>query len=245
MTKDGRPSRINDIRYFHGNGRAYLEGHEEAVAFGRRIAWFLNGEGYSLGAYPALYIHLTPSLEPGAIQVTDQGGDWWQRYTNVGVPPDFPNVPDATDLVKRGTVAALKTIRPDLAGMIDDANRIVRAHGDDLRFLLKTRQTKRFTIDIAFSIAVWAQPSLLFVSLTDLSTGVFLDAPPIPMLFYAEAFDLAGAVKIERATAVMSPNKSVGATLTSERHGGPLVKSLSDFTPRSRPVMSKLVKRRG
>ena len=37
MTKDGRPSRINDIGYFFGNVHTYLQGHEDAIAFGRRL----------------------------------------------------------------------------------------------------------------------------------------------------------------------------------------------------------------
>jgi hypothetical protein len=108
---------------------------------------------------------LTPSLEPGAIQGTADGFAWWQRYTYVGVPQDFPDGRDASERVMCGTVAALKAIRPDLATTIDDAERMVRAHGDELRFLLKTRQAKRFIVDISFNIAVWPQPSRLFVSL--------------------------------------------------------------------------------
>src|SRR5262245_46674294 len=119
MTKDGRPSRITDIRYFHGDRHAYLKGHEDAVAFGRRIAWFLNGEGFSLGAYPQLYLLLTPTLDVGAIEVTDCGGEWWQRYTHVGVPCDFSSRADTAELVRQGTVAALKAIRPDLISLIE------------------------------------------------------------------------------------------------------------------------------
>lgn len=245
MTKDGRPSRINDIRYFCGDIHKYLEGHNDAVAFGRRLAWLLNGEGFSLGAYLSLYIFLTPSLKPGAVQITDYGGDWWQRYTHVGVPQDFPNTRDASELVMCGTVAALKTIRPDLTTIVEDAEQMVRMHGDDLRFLLKTRQTKRFTIDISFNIAVWPHPSFLFVSLTDRSSGAFLEAPPIPVRFYAEAFDLVGAIKVTDAAAAILPNQSVGARLTSSHHGGSLVKAISEFLPRTRPMLSKLVKRRG
>jgi hypothetical protein len=245
MTKDGRPSRINDIRYFHGHIHKYLEGLNDAVAFGRRLAWLLNGEGFSLGAYPSLYIFLTPSLEPGAIQITDYGGEWWQRYTHAGVPQDFPNTPDASELVLCATVAALKAIRPELSTLTEDSGQMVRKHGDDLRFLLKTRQTKRFIIDISFNIAIWPQPSLLFVSLTDRSSGAFLEAPPTPMRFYADAFHLAGAIKVADASAAILPNQSVSAMLTSALHGGPVVKSISEFSPRARPVLSKLVSRRG
>jgi hypothetical protein len=243
MTKDGRPSRINDIRYFHGNIHKYLEGIEDAVAFGRRLAWFLNGENFSLGAYPSLYIFFTPTLEPGAVHITDYGGDWWQRYTHVGVSHDFPNL-EGSERVITGTIAALKAIRPDLETTIAGAEQTVRTHGDRLRFLLKSRQTKHFKIDISFNIAVWPQPSSLFVSLTDLSSGAFLEAPPIPIRFYGDAFHLAGGIRITGAAATVLPNRSVAAKVTASLHD-PVVREITEFLPRTPPVLSKLVKRRG
>jgi hypothetical protein len=221
MTKDGRPSRIIDIRYFHGDPQRYLE-DEEAVAFGRRLALFLNGEEFSLGAYPALYIFLTPSLETGAIRITDYGGDWWQRYTHVGVPPEFPDTRNASELVMDATVAALKAIRPDLATTVESADRIVRTHGKDLRFLLKTRQTKRYSVEISFNVAVWPETSNVFTSLTDLSDGQFFDAPPLPIGFYSDAFNYNGPIRISE-----------------------IEQARSELVPRTRPPMSKLVKRRG
>jgi hypothetical protein len=188
---------------------------------------------------------LTPSVEPGAIRVTDFGRDWWQRYTDAGVGPDFPDTHDASETVMRATVAALKAIRPDLAATVEDAERTVRTYGDKLRFLLKTGHTKHFTVDISCNIAVWPQPSLLFVSLTDRSSGAFLEAPPTPMQFYADAFQLAGAIEVTDASAAVLPNQSFSAMLTSARHGGPIVKAISEFTSSARPVLSKLVSRRG
>lgn len=245
MTKDGRPSRINDIRYFHGSLHTYLEGHSEEIAFGRRLAWFLNGEGFSVGAYPALYIFFTQSIEPGAIQVTDYGGDWWQRYTHVGVTADFPNNPDAINQIKQGTVAALATIRPEQAEVIENAAEIVDLYRDRLRFLLKRHSTKRFETEISFNIAAWPEPSSLFVSLTDLSSGDFLETTPIPLRFYGEAFDLAGSIKVTNSAATLAPNQSVGAKMASMHHCGPLIKAMSDFDPSERPMISRLVSRRG
>lgn len=222
MTKDGRPSRISDIRYFHGGLLNYLESHHDAVAFGRRLAMFLNAEGFSLGSYPSLYLFLTPTLEPGAVQITNSGFEWWHRYTNVGVPSDFPNTPDASEIVMSATVSALKAIRPDLEATIEHADQVVREHGDRLRFLLQTRRTKRFVVDISFNIATWPSASNLFTSLTDVSSGAFLEGPPLPMVSYANAFDYNGPIKITD-----------------------IERELSTFVPRTRPVMSKIVKRRG
>jgi hypothetical protein len=245
MTKDGRPSRITDIRYFHGDRHNYLRGHDDAVAFGRRIAWFLNGEGFSLGAYPQLYLLLTPALVAGTVEVTDYGGDWWQRYTHVGVPSDFLNRSDASELARQGTVTALKAIRPDLTSLIEHAERTVIDHGDDLRFLLKSRQSKQFIVEVSFNISVWPQPSHLFVSLTDRSSGTYLEAPPIAVPIYFHAFDLAGAIKVTKASVDLSPNKSVGARVTAALFGDEVHTALTEFRPGKRPTLSKLVKQRG
>jgi hypothetical protein len=152
MTKDGRPSLLSDIRHFYGidgRGSRYLDGLDDAVAFGRRLAWFLNGERVSLGAYSALYLLFTSSVEPGAIRVTDEGGEWWQRYTYVGVPREFPQLSEASRLVISGTIDALKTIRSDLGETIEAAATVVASEREKLRFLLKSREIKRFIVEIS------------------------------------------------------------------------------------------------
>jgi hypothetical protein len=244
MTKGGQPSRISDIRYFQGDKNKYLKGREEAVAFGRRLAWLLNGEGFSLGSYHSAYILLTSSVAPGDVQITDDGGDWWQRYTLAGVPPDFPDREDASELVRSATIAALKAIRPDLAAVVEDAQQTVRTHGDSLRFLLKTHTTKHFVVEVSCNIAVWPQHSLLFVSITDRSSGGFLEAQPTPLQFYALALDIVGRIKITAASVEILPSQSVSARLTSGLHGGPIVKPISEFLPAVRPPLSKLIRRR-
>jgi hypothetical protein len=65
MTKDGRPSLLNDIRHFYGINRResrYLEGHEDAVAFGRCLAWFLNGERVSRAQLTASRLDQQPHM---------------------------------------------------------------------------------------------------------------------------------------------------------------------------------------
>jgi hypothetical protein len=244
MMKDGRPSLITDIRLFHGGDGTYLKGHEEAVAFGRRLAWFLNGEGVSLGAYHSLYILFTSSLDAGEIRVTDFGLDWWQRYTNVGVPSDFPNVPNASELAMGGIGGALRAIRPGLTTLIDHAEQTVRTNGDDLRFLLKSARTRQFMVDISSNIPVWPQPSLLFVSLTDRSNGACLEASPFPMQFYTDGLDLVGKIKVSSTDLTLLPKPSFVGKLASARYGRPLVKPISEFVPTTQPAMSKLVRMR-
>jgi hypothetical protein len=200
VTKDGRPSLINDIRLFAGDRYSYLGGHQDAVAFARRMALYLNGEGFSLGAFPALYVFFNLSLEPGLVRATDEGGEWWHRYVHVGVDPDFPNVPDALEVVMRGIVDALVAMRPDQVDTIRRADMMVREHREDLRFLLKRRETKKLTVEISFNIEAWPTPSHLFISLTDKATGIYSEADPIALGWYFEGFDLVSSIRLQDAT---------------------------------------------
>lgn len=218
MTKDGRPSLINNIRLFDGDRWRYLDGQEEAVAYGRRIAWLLNSEGFSLGAFPELYVVFTPSLEPGFVRVTDDGGDWWHRYVYVGVPADFSDGPGTLDVIANGIVEAMIAVRPDEADAIRRADRIVREQGTDLRFLLKRRDTAKLVVEVSFNIEAWPQPSLLFIAHIDKATGIYREADPIAMGTYFEGFDLVGGIRLQDA-----------ANLKEVRHS---------------PVVSKLVTRR-
>jgi len=219
MTKDGRPSLITDIRLFAGDRFSYLEGQEEAVAYGRRMAWFLNSLSFSLGPFPALYVSFTPSLEPGRVQVTNDQGEWWHRYIHVGVTVDFPNVPDTLEVVMIGIVEALLAIRPDQADTIRRADAIVREQRDRLRFLLKRRETKKLIVEISFNIEAWPKPSYLFISHSDIATGAYSEADPITLGFYDEGFDLVSGIRLQDAI-----------NLKEKAH---------------RPAMSGVVKRRG
>lgn len=218
MTKDGRPSRINDIRLFFGEHCAHLHGQEEAVAYGRRIAWFLNGAGFSLGAFPALYVQFTPSEEIGSAQVANRHAEWWHRYVTVGVPPNFPNAPDTTEIATRGILAALSVVRPDQAELLCFADSVVRDEGEHLRFLLKRSETRKLITDISFNIEPHPKPSHLFISQTDKASGTYSEADPITLGWYLEGFDLV--------------------------HGITLRDTVNLIVKQSKPVLSGLVKRR-
>jgi len=230
MTKDGKPSRINDIRLFYSSDNPlkikaarYLEGHEEVKAFERRMTWWLNGENYSCGSWAALYLVFTPTLKPGEIRITNEPSEWWHRYVLAGVPADFPGAANSGDIAKRAIVEALRTIRPDLYGVVNEAERMVSTHGDDLRFLMQMRKTKRSTIELYFSLPTPPATSLLFTGFTDAKTGVFLESPALdtgvigaPLEYNAKPV---GIAEIEKMTDILRTKK--------------------------RPVLSKLIKSRG
>lgn len=240
--KDGRPSRIFDIRYFGPEPDRYLEVEDEVIAYGRRMAWFLNGEELSLGAYHSLYLSFTPSIEPGAVRVTDEGAFWWHRYTYVGVSDEFPNTPDATEVVLRGTVAALKSIRPDACDLIDRADNAVRQHGADLRFLIRSKAYKRYILKAASTIAAQPDPSLLYVSLTDKESGVLVEVDPVPVGIYLNAFDDAASIGIRDIEVGVAANGHLSAQWSEHlRYSWPsLVKDPHHVVE---PFYSKLVVR--
>lgn len=240
--KDGRPSHIFDIRYFSPNRNSYLEGREDVTAYGRRMAWFLNAEGLSLGSYHSLYICFTPTIEPGTVEVTDEGGDWWQCYVDVGVPDGFPCNRDATEIALRGTVSALKTIRPDAYEIIDSADGQVREHGAALRFLIRSKPYARYILTIATTIPTYPASSLLYVTITDKESCKYIELAPIPGGHYADAFHDASGIGIRDLDVEVSPDDQFSARWSDKlRPNGWL--SVREENNDVEPIYTKVVKR--
>ncbi len=244
MTKDGRPSPLKDIRLFHETANAYLKDCDEAWAFGRRLAWWLNGEGFSAGSGFAVYIQFTAALPEGAVapgEINRDRDSWQMRQVAVGVARDFP-ASNAAQVVMDGIVASLKALAPEHSDLIDRAAAIVAAAGADCRFLLKSKETSAQVMDVSSTIATWPQPSRLFVSLTDKATGLYRQAPPVEMRNYDDAVLLAGKVKIVRGDVNLAARSSSPAKMTADRHGGDLSWRLEDFVQTERPRMSSPLK---
>ncbi|WP_332700639.1 hypothetical protein [Devosia sp.] len=203
MTKDGRPSLITNIRLFAGARRdhKYIKGQEGAVAYGRRLAWYLRSLQFSLGAYPELYVLFNPSVAAGDIELLDEprGESWWHRYVQVGVPPDFLDGRETLELITQGIVEVLVAVRPDQAEMIRNAGAVVSEHGSRLRFMIKRRETKKLVVEISSNIEVWPKPSQLFISHTDKATGIYREADPIDLGFYLESLALASGIRLQDA----------------------------------------------
>lgn len=244
MTQDGRPSPLKDTRLFYDSRSSYLKESAEAWAFARRLTWWLNGVGFSLGHHPALYIQFTPELtegmvEPGPLKFTPD--DWWFRNVMVGVPKEFPGS-DADAIAIRGVVCCLKFLKPDDAELIDRAAGIVTAAGSDCRFLLRVKETTKRVMEISSAIAAWPRPSRLFVSLTDKATGAYREAPPVEVNIWDDAVLLAGKVKVARSNVTLAARSSTPARVIADRHGGDLCWHVDDFVETDRPVMSALLR---
>lgn len=243
MTRDGRPSRIKEIRLFcrkDGN----QEGVAEAMAFAQRLAWWLNGEGFGIGHDPVVHLALDPGMPEGAIEAKPPKftpDDWWFRDVSVGVPADFPAT-DAATVAAQSVIACLKTLKPEDAELIDRAAQIVSATGADCRFLLKVKETTKEVMEISTTIAAWPTPSLLYVGVTDKATGAYLQAPPAQVRFYDDSVLLAGKVKIARRSVDLVSRTSVPARMVADRQGGDLSWHRDDFVEAERPTMSSLLK---
>jgi hypothetical protein len=197
--KNGKPSLIFDIRYFLGRRHSYLHDHS-VTAYGRRLAWYLNSQGISLGAYHSLYVHFTTATPHGEIEIEPyKGGDelWWLRNAHVGVGQNFPNVDNPNEIAMRGTVAALRTLLPNDDAIIEQANIIVRQHAGDLRFLVGEVAYRRYSLKIATTISVDPEPSHLYVTLVENATGAHGETPGLPIGFYTNAFDEARSISLK------------------------------------------------
>jgi hypothetical protein len=252
MTQDGRPSLLNDIRYFVGadqKSKSYFKNHEDVVAYGRRLALLLNSKGISLGTYSALYIQFNPTLESGCVKVTNDidvklsKEDWWQRYVHVGVPADFLARPDASMIAIDSTIKVLQTIRPDLTLTFSDFDKLLRLNGDKLRFLLRTHRTRNFLLEVSFNLPIWKQSTFLYLSLTKRNSGEYLEAPPFSLEFYSDAVSLSGSVKWNDDTFHVLPKKSNSSQFVADKYNISIRRHASEFALKSeQPLLSNLLK---
>ncbi len=241
MTKSGLPSRLNDIRLFSGSYHHYLEGFEEEVAFARRLARWLNGEGMSVGAHMAIYVMFDRSRPPGQVLVTEFGGDWWQRYVLVGVADGFLNDPQAKSIITQGIIDSVIASAPDQAAVVKDAANVALTHGDKLRFRMLTHTSKRYVAEVTATIGQWPGPSHLVVSLTDRESGIYMEAPSVPLRWYDDVRYLVGRLMLTGEDVILKPKTSFTASLTAKQYDI-LQWALPAFSPSPSPIVSGLIK---
>lgn len=221
MTKDGRPSRIRDIRLFSGSRNDYLEGGEEAWAFARRLAWWLNGEDVSVGSNHTVYVYLSTqhpegSVEPGPL--ARDAESWQMRYVTVGVDP--ASLTADTDRVAIDAVTrSLASLIPEQATLLAQAAETVDAAGADCRFLLRRKESAKEVLEVTSTIATWPAHSTLFVSLTDTATGSYRESPPLPVKVYDDAVYLAGRIRRTRERISLDPRGSYPAQIIASQIG--------------------------
>ena len=151
--------------------------------------------------------------------MSEDGAEWWHRYTYVGVDPLFPMVPNSDELVMHGTVAALKAIRPDCGDIIDEADRLARRYKCQLRFLIKSRSQTRLLMKITSTISVWPDPCQLFVTLTDTQANRSIAADPVPLGFYSDAFRHARHITVQAVKLDLSTSENTKAAWAEFQSG--------------------------
>lgn len=238
MTKDGRPSLLNDIRLF-GKHEKLVEGWQEIVAFARRLAWYLNGEEISLGSFTALYINFRESLPAGDLQLRAKHpcdhSTWWFQEIFCGVPEDVSTRPDCDDVLRDCIVRAIVLIRPEKEQTIRDAAALVQTHAAAMRFPIRMHSTRRFGVLHSASIAAWKQPSQLFLTVVEHGTGKLFEAPPIDLVFYDQAFPVSRSIRLSEALMFFGAPEDAPRTDARGR-------DVYAFSPSSPMLYSKIVR---
>lgn len=197
-----------------------LKGCDAAWAFARRLTWWLNGEGFSIGHNPALYARYTTDLPVDAVEAEPTRftpDDWWFRTIAVDIAKELPGV-DFDGVAAEGIVASLKALKPQDGALIDKAVEIVTADGSQCRFLLKVKDSARQVVEISTTIGAGCEPSLLSVAITNKATGACREAPPARLAGYDDGVYLAGKVKIARCGVDLAPRRSMMARLIVEQN---------------------------
>lgn len=240
--KDGRPSRLSDIRYFGlKKSRERLE--LMLRVYGRRLAWWLNGEDFSIGASPVLDLHFARLTQDRTPEQLVDGPLWWAKRYDLAGHDLSPDDQAAIVQLRQRTVWALQRIVPDAADLVLEADRIVAEEGGFIRFLVRSKRFKHATLDVATTISDIPQDDVLVASLREDAGGERVELPPFATGIYAEAPIEARGVRMSDIAITRMPNGDIGAAWKAES-GLPLPTVAGRDIGRERPVYSKLVRLR-
>jgi hypothetical protein len=229
--------RIKDIRYYEGTqvpspGVAHTVADgtlfrlpPTSATLGQRIAVKLRELGLTLGAFDHLYLVFTPALAPDGIVDTGWGGEPWFRYVACGLPSGFNRLTDAKRLavLTQRTFAALRVIAPRGEDAIGRAEDLLREHGDDLQIHLLTHKTRRFEIELSYTVAPFGvRPSQGWITVNDLVADRSGRAPFVDLTFFDDIFFIASRVSMRGREITISPRRSERATVTTRTYETPI-----------------------
>ncbi|GAA3036861.1 hypothetical protein [Microbacterium dextranolyticum] len=225
-----------------GPHNTYLEGCDEAKAFARRLTWWLNGEGVSVGSNYVVDVHLDTALAPNTVQVGPVGrgaDDWQTREVTVGVEPDSSPA-DADRIAIAAITLGVRALVPDHAPRVDEAAHIVGESGERCRFLHRAKETTKEIVEVTSTIAARPHPSHVFIAVTDKATGLYRESPPIAVTVWDDAVYLAGKIRRTRTGVAIDARNGYPAQLVAAATG-PLEWTIDELVPTERPLTSSLL----
>lgn len=244
--RNGQPSPISDIRYFFGSKSNHNYFEDVVISsYGDRLAWYLNSEKISLGAYNSLYVLFSPEIPIGEITIDDyQGGkeDWWFNYVRIGVEKDFNLNECRREYAFKKTVEALKLLLPNDKELVEEADHTIRQYGSELRFLVREKDYKRYDLKVGVTIAVHPEPSCLYVTITDRESGHTSETSPIPVGFHDGAFDEASSVRLKDLKIERSQNGDLQVQWCKEILNSHAALILEQTTPKSVRYTKKIMR---
>ena len=239
MTTSGAPSLLSGIRYFSSETK-YLDlpCSAELNAFGKRLAFWLNSAGLSVGSFHHVYIVCLPG-ESGVRVAESWGGEcWWFRHVYVGVPADFPTIADAFELGVAATRAALENLVPQATAKIEMAiDRAVRPAAQS-RFTLLEKRSARRTYRASLSVFPHPASSRLYLSVDPDGNKPVREVFLAELAFPDDAFDLAGKIDAKDECITLSPKSSLRARSVAERQGAPFSTCLKAFAAQEEDVVT-------
>lgn len=213
--KNGKPSHLFEIRYNVGPEPGYPV-PPGAIAYGNRMAWLLNSEDISFGTFECLHMRFSKDLSDGAISITSEGTEWWFRYVDVGVGNLTASPSDPLGKMQDTTLAALLAFGDKHRDQILAADRIVRKHAGRIRFVVRSRDYKKYVLKVATTIPDDPRDTELFVSVISKETQKQAETRPLIHGIHSEAFRDASAISLRDLAIATLPDGRLEADWSEE-----------------------------
>jgi hypothetical protein len=234
---------IKDIRYYESDSvdklyPGYLgklfHPTKDTNYIGQRIARKLNELGFSYGEFDHIYINLTTVLNENDLLISKRNIDKRIKYIDYGLLPETYNAltdSGKNNLLKSITFSVLKYISASedlMQKKVEEVETIMNIAYTEIRINYKTKETKKYKINIDYQINPTSASTRVIVEYIDKKDNSKREGF-IPLHFYEDIYSLIDTINLKDDILIFNPKKSFIADLSNNRYSTPIKLKISDL----------------
>lgn len=203
-----------------------------ANLIGQRVSRMLNAEGFSVGDYDHVYIVFTNAIPADQIVMTGFGDEKWFRYVAFGISDRFRTFVDSKKeaIIHSATLEVAKTLAPENSEVVERVAKRLEEHGDRAQVPRASKETKNYRFEVTFDVPGWNERAFLYFHAIEKSTGTLLEAKPLPLRHFDDAYPLVGSLSFVSDVLKITPRSSFKSNLSVGKYKTPIEIPLAKFS---------------
>jgi hypothetical protein len=231
---------IKDIRFYESEsptlypqelGKIFIPTNDTKY-IGQRIARKLNELQYNYEEFDHIYINFTTCLNENEMAISERNIDKRIKYLDFGINPKKLNSlseEEKNRFVVKTTFKLLKHIcNAETLNLVHRAENLISEFGASTEILYKSKETKKFKIDIYYQIGKANSGTKAKIIFKDKISNT-CSAYEYQLQFYEDIYFLVDSISLNETVIIFEPQKSAIAELSNKRYNTPIKLNLSDF----------------